>query len=303
MTSINKVKIVERTTFANAIDSLVNFARNISPNAAMLTFFLLFFTLSVATNVIGFSANHLPLNENQILYLFSTSAQVLAGIYGLTLTGFIFFRNELSREEFEDDTLSDAVESLKRRYFTLLVFITAFVVLTLLLSNLAISHEGYGRRNLSTLMINVAQSAFVTSLLAIGYFIFDVISPQRVASASHALQHKLDPEHKDRAKGSLEEFVGNYNMIEALLTEAGKAFQDPINSPRRGKFSRHLSNSKLAEILYRGERIDQSLYGKLRDLISLRNSIIHGAEPVVSQEKVQASSQVLDELKLALENG
>jgi hypothetical protein len=47
------------------------------------------------------------LDENQILYLFSISAQVIAAIYGLTLTGFIFLRNELSREEFEDETLVD----------------------------------------------------------------------------------------------------------------------------------------------------------------------------------------------------
>jgi hypothetical protein len=62
--------------------------------------------------------NHaIELNENQILYLFSTSAQVIAAIYGLTLTGFVFFRSELNRQEFEDETLVDAVESLKRRYF------------------------------------------------------------------------------------------------------------------------------------------------------------------------------------------
>ena len=73
--------------------------------------------VSLVASFIGIKTPLLILNENQVLYLYSTSAQVLAGVYGLTLTGFIFFRNELSREEFEDDTLTEAVESLKSRYF------------------------------------------------------------------------------------------------------------------------------------------------------------------------------------------
>jgi hypothetical protein len=42
---------------------------------------------SFITSIIGLKTPLLILNENQILYLYSTSAQVLAGIYGLTLTG------------------------------------------------------------------------------------------------------------------------------------------------------------------------------------------------------------------------
>ena len=90
---------------------------------------------------IGLIKTAFPLKENQILYLYSASAQVLAGIYGLTLTGFIFFRNELSREEFNDDSLVDAVNRLKFRYFEMLMFITALTITSLLLSNLVISIE------------------------------------------------------------------------------------------------------------------------------------------------------------------
>lgn len=87
----------------------------LSPSKLVIISLLLFIFLGAISTVVGSQFPVLRLNENQILYLFSTSAQVLAGIYGLTLTGFIFFRNELSREEFDDDTLTDAVESLKSR--------------------------------------------------------------------------------------------------------------------------------------------------------------------------------------------
>ena len=99
----------------------------VQPRKLILAFFGFGLLLSAVTSAWGSISGMFRLNENQILYLFSTSSQVLAGIYGLTLTGFIFFRNELSREEQEDETLADAVESLKARYFRLLAFITILV--------------------------------------------------------------------------------------------------------------------------------------------------------------------------------
>ncbi|WP_428321717.1 hypothetical protein [Achromobacter mucicolens] len=256
-------------------------------------------TLSVVTSIWGSTKSIFSLNENQILYLFSTSSQVLAGIYGLTLTGFIFFRNELSREELQDETLADAIESLKRRYFTLLVFITALVLVTFALSNLAMSSESGARPLLNTLLINSGQSIFFTSLLAIAYFVFDVISPQRIEVASKALQDKVDPTHRAQSKGSLEEFLRNYNQIEALLSDYGLSSNLTV-SPYPSKNFRQPSNARLAEILMRNGHISKALFDKLKDLITLRNSIIHGADPVVSTEIVGTSLSVLGQLRTAL---
>lgn len=268
------------------------------PRTLILAFSGLWLFLSGATSLWGATDSVLQLNESQILYLFSTSAQVLAGVYGLTLTGFIFFRNELSREEFEDETLAEAVESLKRRYFTMLVFITAFVLFTFFLSNLAMAKESGGHSLATTLLINSGQSAFGVSILAISYFIFDVISPKRIEVASRALQEQVDPAHKAPTKGSLEDFLRNYNQIEMLLSEYGSA--NNITSFYTSRPVRRASNVRLAEILMRNERISQSLFSRLRDLITLRNSIIHGADPVVSSAVVATSQEVLNELEAAL---
>jgi len=271
----------------------------VQPRKLMLAFFGFGLLLSCATSVWGLISSLFRLNENQILYLFSTSAQVLAGIYGLTLTGFIFFRNELSREEQEDETLADAVESLKTRYFRLLAFITILVLATITLSNLAISIASSGYSILGAIVINSGQSLFATSLGAIAYFIFDVISPNRIEAASRALQSEVDPTYDRENKGSLEDFLRNYNQIESLLTEYGLFLNTevaayPSRQPRR------ISNARLAETLNRNDMITKDLYNRIRNLITLRNSIIHGADPVVSRELLQLSQEVLAELRRAL---
>lgn len=267
---------------------------------AISYFTALFVALSIVSSIIGLGPLTTKLNENQVLYLFSTTGQVIAAIYGLTLTGFIFFRNELSREEFEDETLADAVEALKVRYFVLLAFITSLVILTILLSNLAIAREAAGATFGNALIINTGQSAFVTSLLAVAYFVFDVISPRRIEKASRRLQDEVDPTRSEQTKGSLEEFLTNYNQIETLLNAGGAPYQQSTAmSADRGR-PRHMSNTRLAEMLFRNERIDNQLFAHLRELITLRNSIIHGAEPIVSRKAVAMSRDVLQRLRDAL---
>jgi len=264
----------------------------------------LFVLLSVVSATAALRGYALKLNENQVLYLFSTSAQVVAGIYGLTLTGFIFFRNELTREALEVDTLVQAVESLKQRYFTLLLFITTFAGLTLLVSNLAISYEAIlGANGRNALFINVGQSAFVTTLLAIAYFVFDVIYPNRIEVENRWLQDQVDPTRSEQRKGSLEDFVRNYNRIEVLLLDAGRPYQEKTSNSHEPRIPRRMSNARLAEFLFRSERIGKDLFHRLQDLITLRNSIIHGAEPAVSQEIVDASARVLADLETSLPPG
>lgn len=270
-----------------------------APSKIISLFGIAFIAMTVTTSYIGTKNPILILNENQILYLFSTSAQVLAGVYGLTLTAFIFFRNELSREEFEDETLVEAVESLKNRYFTLLMFVTFSSIMSLLLSNLAISYESTGTP-LGRIIINSAQSAFITTLLAVTYFIFEVISPKRIERESKKLQEQVDPEREEAEKGSLEEFLKNYNQIEELMGEFGSRYQATSMTEYSNRPRRHMSNARLAEILFRNEQIGQSLYVELKSLITLRNSIIHGAEPIVSSRVVKKSSIILGELRKAL---
>jgi uncharacterized protein YutE (UPF0331/DUF86 family) len=263
----------------------------------------LFLVLSVVSTSIALTNPWLLLNENQVLYLSSTSAQVIAAVYGLTLTGFLFFLNELTREAAEDDTLVEAIDQLKSRYFIQLVVITAFVGLALALANLVISHEQSPRIEQTSALINIGQSAFAVSLAAIAVFVFDVIAPRRVERASQKLQDELDPTRGPDARGSLEEFLRNYNQIEQLLGEAGQQYLSYATASYEPRQARRISNTRLAEILLRSERIDKLLHHQLRELITLRNAIIHGAEPVVSRELVSASADVLAQLRTALAPG
>ncbi len=271
------------------------------PSLVVLWLTVIFVTVSACVSLIGVYSPIINLNENQILYLFSTSAQVVAGIYGLTLTGFVFFRNELSREGFEDESLSEAVETLKERYSKLLLAVTVFSIFTIFLCNFVISSNYSEGSTISIVAINSGQVAFVVSICFIAYFVYDVVSPHRIERASQLLQKKYEPKLADEKKGSLEEFLQNFNSIEYILQKYGSAFQSEMSDNNLSYSNRRrIPNPKLAEILYRTEKIDGALFEDIRKLISLRNSIVHGAEPVVSQKMVSSSKQIHKELGKAL---
>lgn len=153
--------------------------------------------------------------------------------------------------------------------------------------------------------MNVAQSSFIVSLLTISYFIFDIIAPKRIESASKKLQQQFDPIDKNKKEGSLETFLRNFNQIEALLQKYGQNFQTKgytIQSSYQPSYQRRMSNQKLALIIAQAGKIDKILYDKIRKLITLRNSIVHSAEPIVSEEMVHESQEILNSLSMLLNN-
>lgn len=240
------------------------------------------------------------LNENQIFYLYSTSSQVLAGIYGLTLTGFIFLRNELSREEIEDDTLSQVIQKLKKRYFVLLLYITFLSIFSLFMSNIVISLEKGMPKLLNTILMNVTQSSFIISLITISYFIFDITSPDKIKKESEIIQKDVDPISEKDEEGNLESFLRNFNQLESIIQKYGQFYQSEINNNSINR--RRISNVRLIEFILKAEKIDYDLFYEIKNLISLRNSIVHGAQPKVSKRIVDESERVLKKLseKLAV---
>ena len=57
----------------------------------------------------GFESPWYLLSEEKHLYIYSTQAQVIAAIYGLTVTGYIFLRNNQDKQKENDPTKIDAI--------------------------------------------------------------------------------------------------------------------------------------------------------------------------------------------------
>jgi hypothetical protein len=236
------------------------------------------------------------LNENQILYLFSAASQVIAAIYGLIVTGYIFLRNELDRKADKDESFEEIVMLLKTDYFSSIVNISIVTFISIVLCFLVTASEAGNSRETSNLLINISVPTIITELILIISFVIKILNPNSLEIASNRLRGITTKDESDN-KGSLEDFLKNYNQIEYILEKYGTAFsttefQDYDSIRRKG-----IAKSKLVNILYKEQKIDSSLRGNLLELISFRNSLIHGTDLFVSQEDVLLSQQILNQLK------
>lgn len=274
----------------------MKFFRRLSNSAAVWCVVAFTTGLSIIAISRGLNNPIVKLNENQILYLFSTSAQVLSAIYGLTLTAFVFYMESLNREASTDETLVQTIDVLRDRYYWHLIFISFLVIASLFLSNAIISYESSKDDYTSIILINGGQTVYAVTLISIVIFICDVIYPNSVEQASKSIQADIDKSLKDDSEqGSLERFVQNYNEIEALIQKVSSKYFDYRKSRRL-----RISNMRLAELLFKNDQISELLFGQLSNLIRLRNAIIHGAEPRVSQNMVAESEIIKDRLKKEL---
>ena len=239
------------------------------------------------------------LNENQILYLFSAASQVIAAIYGLIITGYIFLRNELDRKVEEDETFEEIISLLKNEYFHSIINISIVTIISISICFLVISDATSDNIEILNLLLNISVPTILTELILIVSFVIRILNPKSLELASNKLQ-RIITKHDKGKKGSLEEFLKNYNMIEYILEKYGTAFLNKGAEQYFQSKRKRIAKTKLVHILFNAEKIDSSLKDNLIELISFRNSIIHGSELYVSEEDVIFSKNVREELQTVL---
>ncbi|MDO8996773.1 MAG: hypothetical protein Q7U77_09095 [Sediminibacterium sp.] len=287
------------------VQAFIEKCRNLLP-CEVIAFSLFIFTfLSTASALIGYLRPIVILNDNQILYLFSTSAQVIAAIYGLTLTGYIFLRSELNREQDIDNSKTEVIDSLKKRYYSLLIFITFLSIFTILISNFAISYASNTKSLFSIPSINIGQSLLVVNLFVISYFIFDILDPKNIERAGKALQQSIDPPESREHKGSVENFLNYFVEIDSVLQKYGQSFfaKRREQSGEPDKPYNRVPTKMLVDTLFRENKITLEDKDEIKHLISLRSAIVNGAVPEVSLKIENSARNALNKLSTVVGQG
>lgn len=239
------------------------------------------------------------LNENQILYLFSSASQVIAAIFGLIITGYIFLRNELDRKAEKDETLEEVVLILKSEYFGSIIGISITTIVSIALCFLTIVAETHDFRILLFYLINISVATILTTLFIIVSFVIRILNPKSIEIASNKLRENTTQD-KANESGSLEEFLKNFNQIDYILEKYGTTLLYSDVSDYESVKRKRVAKTKLVYILFNEEKIDNDLKNNLIELISLRNSLVHGTDLYVSVRDVQLSEELLARLKDSL---
>ena len=226
----------------------------------------------------------------------STCSEVLAGLYGITLTGYIFFADRFKDTSRDDESLYDAVQALLLRYNHLAGFISLMCLICTVLA------EGIVLYGTNTLLPAGLHRFWIneTLLLNFGtfnlilYFVISVLDPHKVARISNQKKAKIS---EDTTTGDIEEFMALWGEIEdnllALREELISKIRFVPGAHSRGK----PQMVQTLEILRNYGRINMNLWRKLDKLRQYHNLTLHDVNMAVSQEMCDLAKSVCAELE------
>lgn len=224
----------------------------------------------------------------------STCSEVLAGLYGITLTGYIFFADRFKDTSQEDESLYDAVQALLLRYNHMAGFISLMCLLCIVLAEgivlygtNTLLHQGLHR-----FWINETLLLCFSTFNLILYFVISVLDPHKVNRISIQKKAKIS---EDKTTGDPEEFMALWREIEdRLFTLREDLISKMRFIPGSGKGKPQIVQT--LEVLRNYGRINHGLWRRLDKLRQYHNLSIHDVNMVVSQEMCDLAKNVLAEL-------
>lgn len=224
----------------------------------------------------------------------STCSEVLAGLYGITLTGYIFFADRFQDTSSSDESLYDAVQALLIRYNHMAGFISVLCLLCIVMAESIVLYSSNALLPgfLYRLWVNETLLLSVCTFEFILYFVISVLDPHKVNRISSQTREKLS---EDKTQGDAEEFMAVWGEIEKNLY----ALRDELISQMRfipGVRGKPQLVQTL-ETLRNYGRINHGLWRKLEKLRKYHNLSLHDINAAVSQEMCDLASEVLKELE------
>ena len=226
----------------------------------------------------------------------STCSEVLAGLYGITLTGYIFFADRFKDTSEEDESLYDAVQALLIRYNHLAGFISLMCLICIVLA------EGIVLYGTNTLLPPGMYRFWVNETLLlcfctfdlILYFVISVLDPHKVKRISSQKKAKIS---EDTTTGDIEEFMAIWGEIEDNLLSLREELISKMRFIPGANAKGKPQMVQTLEVLRNYGRINMGLWRKLDKLRQYHNLSLHDVNMAVSQEMCDLAKNVLTELE------
>lgn len=226
----------------------------------------------------------------------STCSEVVAGLYGITLTGYIFFADRFQNTSKDDESLYDAVQALLLRYNHMAGIISLMCLVCIVCGEGIVLYGG------NTLLpqpvyrfwVNETLLMFFLTCNFILYFVISVLDPYKVSRISTQKKTKLSD---DKTAGDPEELMAAWAEIEDSLRILHEKLLSTVRFvPSVGAKNRP-QIIQMLEILRNYGRISQNLWRKLDKLRQYHNLALHDPNMTVSQEMCDLAKELLAELE------
>lgn len=150
-----------------------------------------------------------------LMTIISTCAQIIAGLYGITMASYTFFLSRIDALVAQDTTLDYIVSSLKNRFKKLIWYITFNVVFVLFITVFLMycpipSNEDHAF--FYRLFCNEFVLSLGFSIISILYYSILVIDPNALEKEAKKIKKRIS--HSPLPSGNVAEYITLYDRIE-----------------------------------------------------------------------------------------
>lgn len=260
--------------------------------------------LGIATLISVFSSIYFEpmviLNENQLLYLFSAMAQTIGGVFGLTLTAYVFFVDKFKESAKNDDTYYEATAALLNRYFYILILIavTCGATIIMCIVGIVVLHNWIV---VYPFIIDESVLLFLIGIISILVFGTMLLDPEKLDK--EIAKMKKQAEEYYQAAGSTEsgdfsDFLKTYNLLEKVIIEFAKECVKGQTTYYQTYKPQIIQSLK---VLNKSEIINGALLSEINELRMYRNGLVHGVDFNVTQDACSRISEIYNALKHAFD--
>ena len=228
-------------------------------------------------------------DNDALMTVISCCAQIIAGLYGITLAGYTFFLSRMDALMASDATLDYIVGSIKLRFKRLIWYITVTVAMTLFISVFLMYYpvdSGVIPDYLYRVICNEFVLFLVFSTALILYYSVGVVDPNCLEKEARKLKKKLGG--KLGLPGSTVAFISLYDQIEQRCN--GMLPKNVVSQIHENKGKQF---EYIIELLQEQHPLLRPLIGDLRRIHRYYECVVNCNSLSVSQEMCLLARKVL----------
>lgn len=233
------------------------------------------------------------LSENQILYLMSTSAQVMAGLFGIVLTAYAIIDPKLQSQAQNNEDAEESLKIIRKEYHDNIVALSILCAFTIISCLITLGCFEDISESIVSMLLNQSSILCVGSIVLILSFGCSLLNPNSLSKLNSRALNDVHNEYKEENL-KYEPFVEVYNKLQYLLITYAlelerKDFDNSIGENNIQQREMHINQA--LKILQMNNIIDKNIYVKINELRRYRNALVHSGE----HEKV--SLEIYDNLQ------
>lgn len=218
----------------------------------------------------------------QQFYLFSTMAQVIGGLFGLTLTAYVFFVNSFKTSIGKNDSYYEASAFLLKKYFNTMITVTIISICSVIFCIAGI-YLVNGLKVIERFIIHEAIILTIVGVISIAILGIMFLDPKKLDKETKRLKQSVEKYYEVGAgdtKADLREFLKTYNLLEKVIIDLANCLVENNNQFYKDYQPRIIQAMKVLNL---NEIMNRALSREIDELRVYRNSLVHGTDFLVSE--------------------